>query len=76
WRYDYVFGYQFSNDFSFIEGLLTLLEFLVERLRHNLHIDNPLLDDIKTTYHYIFDLTQSLLSELSVFHSYSLSESE
>ncbi|MDX5038965.1 BglG family transcription antiterminator, partial [Streptococcus suis] len=75
-RYDDEYGYQFSHDFSLIEGLLTHLEVLVERLRHNLHIDNPLLDDIKTTYHDIFDLTQSLMAELSVFHSYSLSESE
>ncbi|HEM6154812.1 TPA: BglG family transcription antiterminator [Streptococcus suis] len=75
-RYDDAHGYQFSHDFSLIEGLLTHLEVLRERLQHNLHIDNPLLEDIKTTYHDIFNLTQSLMAELSVFHSYTLSESE
>lgn len=46
-RYDDEYGYQFSHDFSLIEGLLTHLEVLVERLRHNLHIDNPYLMILK-----------------------------
>lgn len=73
---DSQYNYQFSNDFSLIEGLLTHLEVLIERVQHNIHMDNPLLDDIKNSYFDVFKLTQSMLSYFSIFQSYNLSDSE
>ncbi|HFU4001459.1 TPA: transcription antiterminator [Streptococcus suis] len=75
-RYDNQFGYKFSYDYSLIDGLLTHLAVLLERLQHNIHIDNPLLEDIKTTYLDSFNLTRMMMSELVPFQSYILSDSE
>ncbi|CYV72541.1 BglG family transcription antiterminator [Streptococcus suis] len=75
-QYDTKYGFEFSHDFTLIEGVLTHLEVLLERVQHNIHIANPLLDDIKSTYLDIFNMTQSLMSDLSVFQSYTLSDSE
>ncbi|CAM2872334.1 transcriptional antiterminator bglG [Streptococcus acidominimus] len=69
-------GYEFLNDMSLIEGLLTHLEILLERLINNVHLDNPLLDDIKSRYLDIFKLTTEFMSSLPVFQSYMLSEDE
>ncbi|MGX7776568.1 BglG family transcription antiterminator [Streptococcus pluranimalium] len=69
-------GNHFSDDFSFMEGLLTHLEVLLERVRNNIHMDNPLLDDIKSQFPEIFSLTQAFISRLKMFRSYTLSEDE
>lgn len=69
-------GYDFLNDMSLIEGLLTHLEILLERLTNNIHLDNPLVDDIKTRYSDIFRLTNDFMSDLPAFQYYDLSEDE
>lgn len=74
--YDQKEGYDFSNDMSLIEGLLTHLEILLERLTNNIHLDNPLLEDIQKRYLDIFRLTTDFMSELPSFQPYRLSADE
>lgn len=69
-------GYDFLSDLSLIEGLVTHLEILLERLTNDIHLDNPLLDDIKQRYPDMFQLTKGFMSGLSSFQTYSLSEDE
>ncbi|WP_057490509.1 BglG family transcription antiterminator [Streptococcus orisasini] len=69
-------GYHFANDFTLIEGLLVHLEVLEERLKIDVHLDNPLLTDIKEQYGSVFQLTKELLGDLSAFADYTLSDDE
>ncbi|MGT2832942.1 BglG family transcription antiterminator [Streptococcus halotolerans] len=75
-EYDLKEGYDFLNDMSLREGLLTHLEILLERLVNNIHLNNPLLEDIKTRYRDTFRLTADFMSGLPSFQKYQLSEDE
>ena len=75
-KIDSHYGYHFANDFTLIEGLLVHLEVLEERLKINVHLDNPLLTDIKEQYGSVFQLTKELLGDLSAFADYTLSDDE
>ena len=75
-KIDSHYGYHFANDFTLIEGLLVHLEVLEERLKINVHLDNPLLTDIKEQYGSVFQLTKELLEDLSAFADYTLSDDE
>lgn len=70
------YGYQFSQDFTLIEGLLPHLEVLLERLRNDIHLDNPLLNDIIDQYKEAFLISRSLVSHLEFFKGYHLSNDE
>lgn len=70
------YGYQLGQDFTFIEGLLPHLEVLLERLHNDIHLDNPLLDDIVSQYKEAFLISRSLVSHLEHFQMYSLSDDE
>lgn len=69
-------GYDFANDPSLMEGLMSHLDILLERLNNNIHLTNPLLDDIKNRYLDIFRLTTDFMSGLPSFQKYHLSEDE
>lgn len=73
---DLHYGYQFSQDFTFIEGLSKHLEVLLERLRNNVRLDNPLLDDIQTQFKEAFIISRSLMSHLRNFKDFHLSDDE
>lgn len=73
---DHYYGYQFSSDFTFIEGLLKHLEVLLERVRNSVRLDNPLLDDIQTQYKEAFLISRSLLNHLKYFKDFHLSDDE
>lgn len=75
-RLDKETGYQFSGDFTLSEGLLTHLEVLLERLENDVHLDNPLLDEIKANYQEALALTRTMLSYLEAVPMESLSEDE
>ncbi|MGT2751015.1 BglG family transcription antiterminator [Streptococcus orisasini] len=75
-KIDSHYGYHFANDFTLIEGLLVHLEVLEERLKIDVHLDNPLLTDIKEQYGSVFQLTKELLEDLSAFADYTLSDDE
>ena len=75
-RLDRETGYHFSGDFTLSEGLLTHLEVLMERLENDVHLDNPLLDEIKSNYMDAFSLTKTMLSYLDMLQVDQLSEDE
>ena len=75
-RLDRETGYHFSGDFTLSEGLLTHLEVLMERLENDVHLDNPLLDEIKSNYMDAFSLTRTMLSYLDMLQVDQLSEDE
>lgn len=70
------YGCGLNKDFTFIEGLLNHLEVLLERVRHNIHLDNPLLDDIKSQYKEAFVMAGSLMMRLEHFKDCRLSDDE
>ncbi|BAH81895.1 BglG family transcription antiterminator [Streptococcus dysgalactiae] len=69
-------GYDFSSDMALIEGLLMHLEVLLERLVNNIHLDNPLLEDIQKRYGDVLKLTENFLGDLPTFQKYYLSQDE
>ncbi|MTB58161.1 BglG family transcription antiterminator [Streptococcus uberis] len=73
---DLHYGYQFAQDFTFIEGLLKHLEVLLERVKNNVRLDNPLLDDIQSQYKEAFVISRSLMSHLNYFKEFHLSDDE
>ncbi|EHJ56857.1 hypothetical protein HMPREF9318_02125 [Streptococcus urinalis FB127-CNA-2] len=73
---DQLYGYQFSQDFTFLEGLLTHLEVLLERLKNDVRLDNPLLQDIQTQYKEAYLIAHGLMSHMITFQDYHLSEDE
>lgn len=73
---DLHYGYQFAQDFTFIEGLLKHLEVLLERVKNNVRLDNPLLDDIQSQYKEAFLISRSLMSHLNYFKEFYLSDDE
>ncbi|EGJ27505.1 BglG family transcription antiterminator [Streptococcus porcinus] len=73
---DHSYGYQFSQDFTFIEGLLKHLEVLLERVRNKVRLDNPLLDDIQRQYKEAFLISRSLMSKMNYFKDFDLSDDE
>lgn len=75
-KIDGLYGYHFADDFTLIEGLLVHLEVLAERLAIDVHLDNPLLAEIKGQYSDAFHLTQKLLDDLATFADYRLSDDE
>jgi lichenan operon transcriptional antiterminator len=75
-RLDRETDYHFSGDFTLSEGLLTHLEVLMERLENDVHLDNPLLDEITSNYLDAFNLTRTMLSYLDMLQVDQLSEDE
>ena len=75
-RLDRETGYHFSGILPLSEGLLTHLEVLMERLENDVHLDNPLLDEIKSNYMDAFSLTRTMLSYLDMLQVDQLSEDE
>ncbi len=73
---DLHYGYQFTQDFTFLEGLLKHLEVLLERVRNGVRLDNPLLEDIQKQYKEAFLVSRSLMSHLRYFKDFSLSDDE
>ena len=69
-------GYKFKKDKHLINGILTHFYPLIMRLKYNLTIENPLLNEIKEKYYEVFDLTKEYLSNMTIFKGYEVSESE
>ncbi|MBM7643702.1 BglG family transcription antiterminator [Streptococcus loxodontisalivarius] len=68
--------YSFSNDLTLVEGLSKHLEVLVERIKNGIHLENPLLDDLKAHYSDVFTLSRDFLRNLPSLKSILLSEDE
>ncbi|WP_018922628.1 BglG family transcription antiterminator [Salsuginibacillus kocurii] len=69
-------GTNFNVDKGLLQDLLLHLHSTSHRLQFNLRIANPMLDDIKKMYPYMFEVILNAASELSRFHSFSIPEDE
>lgn len=68
--------YHFSTDFQLIEGVVTHLTTLKIRLQNKVHLDNPLLDEIKQNYSDMFFLAQEVLNAMPLFAQENLTQGE
>ncbi len=69
-------GYKIKNDKQLINGVLTHFCPLIMRLKYNVTIENPLLNEIKEKYYEVFDLTKEYLSNMTIFKGYEIPDSE
>lgn len=65
-----------SNDETLYEAVILHLYHMVYRLNHGIYIRNPLLEDIKTEFRLMFDLTWLVLEEESEAMGVELTEDE
>lgn len=75
-RCDERYGLAFSRDFTLIEGLLTHMEVLAERLKNKIQLKNPLLEEVRSLYQEPFELTKELVDQIVFFKDYHLSDDE
>lgn len=54
----------FSNDPSLLQGLMTHMEPALFRLQQDMHIRNPLLEQIRRDYHTLFEILQEAVQEV------------
>lgn len=68
--------FDLEHDTILIDGLLLHFIPLLTRLQNNSSIENPLLEEIKTQYPDLFELTVNYFSKMPVFKSYQVTEGE
>lgn len=69
-------GYPIKNDKQLINGLMTHFYPLLMRLKHDVSVENPLLDEIKEKYGDILKITKDYMSSMSILKDYKISDSE
>lgn len=68
--------FDLEHDTILIDGLMIHFIPLLTRLQNNSSIENPLLEEIKTQYPDLFELTVNYFSKMPVFKSYQMTEGE
>lgn len=68
--------FDLDHDTILIDGLMLHFIPLLTRLQNNSSIENPLLEEIKTQYPDLFELTVNYFSKMPVFKSYQVTEGE
>ena len=68
--------FDLEHDTILIDGLMLHFIPLLTRLQNNSSIENPLLEEIKTQYPDLFELTVNYFSKMPVFRSYQVTEGE
>lgn len=68
--------FDLEHDTILIDGLMLHFIPLLTRLQNNSSIENPLLEEIKTQYPDLFELTVNYFSKMPVFKSYQVTEWE
>lgn len=69
-------GYCVKNDQQLINGLLEHFYPLLMRLKHDVKLENPLLNEIRDKYGDVLKLTKQYLSTMSILSEYKVSDSE
>ena len=69
-------GMDFSRDKALVEGLRIHLYSTLNRLNYNLPVANPMLNDIKKMYPYMFDMMIHVLEEINQLFSLRIPEEE
>ena len=68
--------FDLEHDTILIDGLMLHFIPLLTRLQNNSSIENPMLEEIKTQYPDLFELTVNYFSKMPVFKSYQVTEGE
>ncbi|MGL9727010.1 BglG family transcription antiterminator [Enterococcus sp. DIV0756] len=68
--------FDLAHDTILIDGLMIHFIPLLTRLQNNSSIENPLLEEIKTQYPDLFELTVNYFSKMPVFKPYQVTEGE
>lgn len=68
--------FDLEHDTILIDGLMIHFIPLLTRLQNNSSIENPLLEEIKTQYPDLFELTVNYFSKMPVFKPYQVTEGE
>lgn len=68
--------FDLEHDTILIDGLMLHFIPLLTRLQNNSSIENPLLEEIKTQYPDLFEMTVNYFSKMPVFKSYQVTEGE
>ncbi|SEO57593.1 activator of the mannose operon, transcriptional antiterminator [Amphibacillus marinus] len=66
----------FTDDDALLEGLQTHFYATLNRLKFKLHVSNPLVQDIKKMYPYLFDMLMLVLSEMEQAIGFAMPEDE
>lgn len=75
-KVQYFMNMPFSEDLLLVEGLTIHLNAVLKRISHGFHITNPMLDDVKKLYPYVFNMVVFSLNELKEKYNYDLPEEE
>ncbi|BDH47380.1 transcription antiterminator BglG [Salmonella enterica subsp. enterica serovar Choleraesuis] len=70
------YNYNLLNDEQLHADLLTHIRTMITRVRYQIHIPNPLLDNIKQHYPMAYDMTLAAVSSWGKYTPYSISENE
>ncbi|MGM0165397.1 lichenan operon transcriptional antiterminator [Enterococcus sp. AZ135] len=68
--------FNLEHDTILIDGLMIHFIPLLTRLQNNSSIENPLLEEIKTQYPDLFELTVNYFSKMAVFRPYQVTDGE
>lgn len=66
----------FANDTALFNGLRTHCQTLLNRLKHRIHLKNPLLETIQIDYADTFKLTKKAFQEVSFLRGFEVSDDE
>lgn len=75
-RIEHDLGYPMKNDKQLINGLMTHFYPLLMRLKHDVSLENPLLEEIRDQYGQVLRLTKEYISSMSILKNYEISDSE
>lgn len=75
-KVQYFMNMPFTEDHLLVEGLTIHLNAVLKRISHGFHITNPMLDDVKKLYPYVFNMVVFALNELKEKYRYDLPEEE
>jgi len=70
------FGFPMSSDSQLLYGLVTHLQPLIKRIRNNIHLENPILNDIKSQNEASLTMTKKYFGELEELKDQDVSEGE
>lgn len=70
------FGYPMSTDLQLINGITTHIKPLLLRLKNDIQLENPLLEEIETNYRNYLELTKQYFKEMTSLEGHDITDSE
>jgi len=70
------YHYDLRHDEQLAQDLITHIRTMITRVRYQIDLPNPVLDDIKQNYALAYDITLSAVSSWSKYSPYAISENE